>query len=36
MSQQAPSKQWSDEQFARLMKDMGVPVKLPEPQKEEA
>ena len=35
MSQQAPSKQWSDEQFARLMKDMGVPVE-PEPQKEEA
>jgi len=26
----------TDEQFARLMKDMGVPVNLPEPQKEEA
>lgn len=26
----------TDEQFARLMKDMGVPVKLPDPQKEEA
>ncbi len=26
----------TDEQFARLMKDLGVPVKLPEPQKEES
>lgn len=26
----------TDEQFARLMKDLGVPVKLPEPEKEKS
>ncbi len=26
----------TDEQFARLMKDLGVPVKLPQPEKEES
>ena len=35
MSQQSP-RDMTDTQFARLMKDLGVPVKLPEPQKEEA
>jgi hypothetical protein len=36
MSQNKTHRDMTDEQFAKLMKDMGVPVKLPEPQKEEA
>lgn len=36
MSQNNSHRNMTDEQFARLMKDMGVPVNLPEPQKEEA
>ncbi len=31
-----PVKDWSDDAFIRLMKDLGVPVKLPEPEKEES
>lgn len=36
MSGKPPEKKWTDTQFARLMKDLGVPVKIPEPVKEES
>jgi hypothetical protein len=36
MSGQSLEKKWTGTQFVRLLKDLGVPVKIPEPVKEES